>query len=430
VAAGFVQDRIEALATVHKNAAFSGLLQAHETQRIGVRAFTAVADWVYGRHGKPRFKGRRGLHSVEGKSNAACIRWREGHVNWNGLELVAIVDTKDDWLAEALAARTKYCRILRRTLRGRERWFVQLVQEGRSPVKPKHQAQRRTGTVGLDIGPSTIAIVGEDEAKLVRFCDTIEQPWRAVRRTLRAMDRSRRATNPDNYNEDGTIRRGPKTWRKSNRYRRLARQYAELERRLAGERKRAHGELANEVLALGDKIKTEKLSYRSLQKNFGRSVKVRAPGTFVSMLRRKAESAGGELEDIPTRTTKLSQFCHGCGSFTKKPLSLRTHACACGIGPVQRDLYSAFLARFVREGELDATEASKAWARAEPLLRRAASSANQPASGPDSVRSQVRASERVACQVQEEPSRPRMSYGSVPEGRGETLPLPFGTPGL
>jgi hypothetical protein len=113
---------------------------------------------------------------------------------------------------------------------------VQLVQEGRSPVKPKHQAERRAGTVGLDIGPSTIAIVGEDDAKLVRFCDTIEQPWGAVRRTQRAMDRSRRATNPDNYNQDGTIRPGPKTWRKSKRYLRLAQEHAELERARASER--------------------------------------------------------------------------------------------------------------------------------------------------------------------------------------------------
>ena len=29
------------------------------------------------------------------------------------------------------------------------------------------------------------------------------------------MDRSRRAMNPENYNDDGTVRRGKKTWKKS-----------------------------------------------------------------------------------------------------------------------------------------------------------------------------------------------------------------------
>lgn len=32
------------------------------------------------------------------------------------------------------------------------------------------------------------------------------------------MDRSRRATNSQNYNEDGTIKKGRKTWRYSNHY--------------------------------------------------------------------------------------------------------------------------------------------------------------------------------------------------------------------
>ena len=35
------------------------------------------------------------------------------------------------------------------------------------------------------------------------------------------MDRSRRATNPQNYNPDGTIKKGKKTWKYSNRYKKL-----------------------------------------------------------------------------------------------------------------------------------------------------------------------------------------------------------------
>ncbi len=58
-------------------------------------------------------------------------------------------------------------------------------------------------------------------------------------------------------------------------------------------------------------------------------------------------STGGTLHEIPTRSTKLSQYCHGCGQCTKKPLSQRLHQCPCGIGPVQRDLYSAFLAAYL-----------------------------------------------------------------------------------
>jgi hypothetical protein len=43
----------------------------------------------------------------------------------------------------------------------------------------------------------------------------------------------------------------------------------------AAERKRAHGEPANRILGQGIEIRTEQLSYRWLQKNYGRRVKAR-----------------------------------------------------------------------------------------------------------------------------------------------------------
>jgi len=196
----------------------------------------------------------------------------------------------------------------------------------------------------------------------------------------RGMDRSRRATNPANYQPDGTIKKGTKSWSKSERYKARQRKRAEVERRLAAERKRAHGELANRILAQGSAIKTEKLSYRSFQKNFGRSTKVRAAGMFVSMLSTKAEAAGGGVIEFNTRTTKLSQFDHMSGNYVKKPLSQRQHTFADGT-VIQRDLYSAFLARFVDRDKLDARSATDAFPAAKLLLQRAASSEVEPARG-------------------------------------------------
>src|SRR5438105_1845841 len=65
---------------------------------------------------------------------------------------------------------------------------------------------------------------------------------------------------------------------------------------------------------------------------------------LIDHLRRTVASIGGTLHEFPTRSTKLSQYCHGCKTYVKKPLSQRWHECACGTGPVQRDLYSAWLA--------------------------------------------------------------------------------------
>jgi hypothetical protein len=107
---------------------------------------------------------------------------------------------------------------------------------------------------------------------------------------------------------------------------------------------------------------------------------MRAPGTFVRHLKRKAESAGASVVEFPTRTTRLSQTCHDCGMVAKKPLSQRWHVCDCGI-VAQRDLYSAFLAMCVEGERLDAGRAREAWPGVDALLQAALSRIEQPASG-------------------------------------------------
>jgi hypothetical protein len=198
---------------------------------------------------------------------------------------------------------------------------VQLLQTGLAPAK---HAVAAGAVVGLDIGPSTIAVVGDGSASLVKFCDTIIQPWTAMRRLQRKMDRSKRATNPQYFNANGTAKRGQK-FTPSKRYTATRTAVAEMERKLAAERQRAHGELANQILGLGTVIQSETLSYRSFQKNFGKSVKVRAPGLFIEPLRRKAERAGGALMDLHTWTLKMSQYDHTTQTCTKKPLSQHWH---------------------------------------------------------------------------------------------------------
>ncbi len=82
-------------------------------------------------------------------------------------------------------------------------------------------------------------------------------------------------------------------------------------------------------------------------------------------------STGGILHEVPTRTTKLSQYCHGCGRYLKKKLSQRWHHCDCGIGPVQRDLYSAFLSCHLDLRTFVPSIAQSDWESAEMRLRAA-----------------------------------------------------------
>lgn len=371
---GFNEYALQAFATRCKNAAhFEDRLGANETQKLATRAFDAAKEYSLGKHGRPRFKSQgRPLHSIEGKTNATGLRWKRdvGAVVWGDLVLVAKLPPagKDQWLVRALECPTKYVRLVWRIVGGRRRWFAQLVQKGNAPRKYETVPG---AVVGLDVGPSTVAVVADAAAALVPLAPEVEQPWAKMRRIQRAMDRSRRATNPDCFNADGTFKRGAKIAVRSKAYEALRSQLQETERMLAATRKCSHGRLANQILGLGNIAQTELLSYRAFQGAFGRSTKVRAAGMFIAMLSRKAENAGGAVIELNTRKLRLSQYDHVSRTHEKKSLSQRWHALGDGSGFVQRDIYSAFLAQQCAENELHPSRVDEAWATAKPLLGRA-----------------------------------------------------------
>jgi hypothetical protein len=136
-------------------------------------------------------------------------------------------------------------------------------------------------------------------------------------------------------------------------------------------RKSLHGQLVHEIIKIGNHIHIEKVSYRASQKRYGRSIGLRAPGMLIDHLKRTVASTGGTLIEVPTHNTRLSQYCHGCGRYEKKPLAQRWHHCPCGIGPVQRDLYSAFLLAHLEPGEPIPSIAHNEWEGADLRLRAA-----------------------------------------------------------
>lgn len=84
-------------------------------------------------------------------------------------------------------------------------------------------------------------------------------------------------------------------------------------------------------------IATEQLNVKNMtagggqyKKGLNRSILDTAPSAFLATLKSKAEDAGCEWIEVPTRQVKPSQTCHRCGLQRKKPLSERRHVCACG----------------------------------------------------------------------------------------------------
>ncbi len=361
-------------------------LDINTIQKMASRAYRAVNEYAMGKCGRPRFKGINRMNSVEGKTNKSGIRFKDGAVHWLGEVFPLIVPDSDDVIAHGLQGKVKYVRIVRRRLRGRNRYYVQLVCEGVPFQKPKNVTQ--SGIVGLDIGPSTVAIVAPDVeyASLEMFCDAIDNLEKEIAKLQRQIERQRRAANPDNYHPDrwvknkdgnwklqkGKIKKGRHKWVRSERMKANQERLRTLQHKLAAHRKSLHGNMVNRILAMGTTVKIEKLSYKAFQRIWGKSAGKRAPGTFVAHLRRKAASAGGGVDEFSTYHTRLSQTCHNCGTVAKKTLNERWHNCACGLCQ-QRDLYSAFLATCVEDNRLVAGIAKDSYAGIDNTLRAAAS---------------------------------------------------------
>jgi len=358
-------------------------------QKLATRAFGAVEKILFGKAKRVRFKGKNQLDSIEGKDNKQNLFWKSSGLQMKDLFLPAILDSKDPVIGYGLSKKVKYCRLVRRRIRNQTYFFVQLVCEGeplslreRKSLKSEDEKidlPKSSEPVGLDLGPSTLAIVTEDRAYLKQFCEELKDPQKELRRLQRKIDRQRRANNPQNYRKDGTIAPGRKKWKSSRRQKETEREAAELYRKTASHRKSLHGQLINQIIPLESEIRLEKLSYRSFQKNFGKSVGNRAPGMFMNRLKRKAENAGGSVVEFSPYQTRLSQVCL-CERVMKKPLSQRVHECPCGI-KAQRDLFSAYLARFVQDEQLNVSMAQKSWKGAEMLLQTAFEQAVQTANG-------------------------------------------------
>jgi hypothetical protein len=364
---GFSEYALHQTATVLRASWIAEHLDAVLAQTIATRAYHALNRVCVGKARRVRFKSRgRGLSSIENKRNDTGLRFvlqkpeegNQGFVLWQGDTLGALIDWNDAVVTHGLAHRIKYARLISRRASSQRaagadsqglRYSVQLALEGVPYHKPKHPVG--ADTIGLDLGPSSVAVVPrEGEASLAVFCEALQPDAKTIRRLQRKMDRQRRAGNPGNYDAQGRIKkRGKKkmVWKSSTSYQKTRQRKAARERKLAAHRKSLHGRNVHEIVAVGNTILLEKISYKAWQKRYGRSVGLRAPGMFVAILRRTVASTGGTLTEVPTRSTRLSQWCHGCGQAVKKPLSQRWHTCPCGIGPVQRDLYSAFLAAYL-----------------------------------------------------------------------------------
>ena len=252
----------------------------------------------------------------------------------------------------------KYVQIIRKTIRGKKVYILQIVCQGTPPSK----ATKGNGVVGIDPCISTVAFASQKEVALIDLVPKdITKKEKLLKRIDQAIERSQRINNPECYNENGTIKKGSRFKQPSNRQLRLRNRRRKTYRSLSEERTKRQGQLVNRLVSQASIIKIEELNVKGLQKRsrdirinpktnrpyskkrFGKAIFRAAPSTFRTALETRASQLGIEVKVISPKNVKPSQYNHITQTFEKKPLSTRIYDLTDDYPGVQRDLYSAFL---------------------------------------------------------------------------------------
>ena len=249
----------------------------------------------------------------------------------------------------------KLIKIVRKLIRGRYKFYVQFTIEGEKPQKGRTLGK---GVVGIDVGPSTVAVSSLNGVQINTLAEKCDDVYHKCKLLGRKMDRSRRATNPQNYNDDGTIKKDEKLeWNYSKRYLKVRNKRCELLRKQAAIRKLQHNIDTNELLRLGDtfvveknpisawqqrgkKIKINKRGRIQTNKRFGKSIANHAPAMFITILENKVKSLGGEFKRVPIENG-ASRFDFTNSEFVEHGLSERKITLSNG-NVHQRDMIAAY----------------------------------------------------------------------------------------
>ena len=205
-------------------------------------------------------------------------------------------------------------------------WFLSLVVE----CEPHRECGDREA--GLDWGVETFATLAygpgeydafENDRLLNAEAEAIKQEQRALSKALRG--------------------------NRSNRAKKAKKAVAKRHRTVANRRKNRVHQRTAQLVAGHSLLITEKLSPKNMtasakgtaakpgkrvkqKAGLNRAILDTAPGSFINILRVKAEEAGRcQVIVLNTRKHRPSQTCPGCGAVRKKELSEREHICGCGF---------------------------------------------------------------------------------------------------
>ena len=171
-----------------------------------------------------------------------------------------------------------YVSLVPQIIRGKRRIYIHICIEGTPKVKRNKNGQPRhalgQGVVGEDLGPRSIAVTHKDGVFLENIRCVGKKP-EAVQEEIAnlqsAIARSLIATNPQNFNDDGTMKSGNIIWKVSNNCKKKISQFKDCCRRKSINIHLGINQLVNYIRSLGDTLIIEENNASALAKR-GRSI--------------------------------------------------------------------------------------------------------------------------------------------------------------
>lgn len=255
------------------------------------------------------YKRKDSLRCLTAKKNSTGIRFsldegnRIGTVKWQGL--VFSIDLSKCTLYEwqALQSDICYCAVKREKIKGKWKYYIQITLKGHVPDKFDKQTgelkrQLGKGNVGLYFTSTSLTVSTENGVKTYPL--EIKNHEDKKTELLQKMDASRRATNPDNYNEDGTSKEKSeiKGWHFSKAYKKYRAELYEIYRKECEEKKLLQEILANEVIASGDVFNCNKMDFKFLQRNLGKKIQSASPAMLKMTIERKLSYHDVSINEI------------------------------------------------------------------------------------------------------------------------------------
>lgn len=316
-------------------------LHGHTTQKLANRVYSSCRKYLFDNGNKIRFKRFDDFLSFENKNNDTGIIFRDSKVRIRNLLIPVYIRKNDKYLVDNLNNDVHFCRITRKWHKTKWRYYVQLVVDG----TPKAQ-QHGEGTVGIDIGPSTIAIVSDTKVKIEEIAQNVDSIEAEISRLDTKINEIKKLNNPNNYESDGKIKKGHHKWIKTDEQLKL-----EKLRRWKFQKRHNlldyhHNCYAKELLKLGDTFIVEDMQFAKMAENIncGKSIANHAPAKLLNLLKWKARDC--VFIKVDCFKTCATQFDHTTGEYVKHDLDERVIKLGNG-DLLQRDIHSAFNLKYI-----------------------------------------------------------------------------------